>query len=262
MRGGWLRLATLALASVLVLTACGGGGGESADPGEFSVSGSAQPERVEAYEQMVVTALEQTEALWGRGSVERPVRVVLPGTAEEFAALTGGATGSQNAPAVTVGSLGEAHVVVHPDSWHRLSPEGRQAVLTHEVTHLSQQGDGPVPAWLGEGLAEYTAHRDSSLSPAAIAGSALDGVRDGELPTAWPQPGSSASWDGYALSWLACLYLADEWSEDQLVEFYRAVEAGAPLDDAFPAVFGVSESEALAGWADWLTSIAQPASSG
>lgn len=249
----------LLLLSVLVLAGCG-------EP-ETEVSGSAQAERIESYEAMTAVALDQVEDLWGRDSVALPVEVVLPGSAAEFAELTGGAPASQDAPAVTVGSLDEAHVVVHPDSWDRLTPQGRQAVLTHEVTHLSMQGDGGVPAWLGEGLAEYTAHRSSGLAPAVIAGSALDPVRAGQVPTHWPDlspapaapgPGPAAedvSWGGYALAWLACLYLADTWSEEQLIELYEAVAAGSALADAVPQVLGVSEAEVLAGWGEWLTTL-------
>ncbi len=257
----------LAVLSVLVLAGCGGA--------EIQVSGTAPGERIEAYEAMAGVALGQVEDLWGEDAVARPVEVVLPGSAAEFAELTGGAPASQEAPAVTVGSLDEAHVVVHPDSWDRLTPEGRQAVLTHEVTHLSMQGDGGVPGWLGEGLAEYTAHRTSDLAPAAIAGSALDPVRAGQVPTDWPdlgsapvapgpvgaagdgadEPAEGSTWGGYALAWLACLYLADTWSEEQLVELYEVVAGGSTLTDAVPQVLGVSEAEALAGWGEWLTTL-------
>lgn len=247
------------LAAVLTLSGCG--------TPDVEVSGSAPDQRVQAYDDMAAVALQQVEDLWGEGSVSRPVEVLLPGTAAEFAELTGGAAASQQAPAVTVGSLAEAHIVVHPDSWDRLTPEGRQAVLTHEVTHLSQQGDGPVPPWLGEGLAEFTAHRGSTLPPTAIAGSALDGVRAGHLPTDWPdlsspgpdspgQTGTGAStdsaWGGYALSWLACVYIAEEWSTQDLLDLYAAVSAGTALPDAVPQVLGISEEQAIAGWGAWL----------
>lgn len=218
-----------------------------------TVTGTAPPERRTAYVAMAETALAQVEDLWGPDAVRWPVRVVLPATPAEFADLTGGAAASQTAPAVTVGRLADAHVVVHPDSWDRLTPQGRQAVLTHEVTHLAQQGDGPVPRWLGEGMAELTAHRLSPLSPVTIAGSALDDVRAHRLPDDWPAPrAGDDAWGGYALSWLACLFIADTWSEQALLELYATVAAGASVTDAFPAVLGVTEDEALIGWGDWL----------
>ena len=241
------------LMAVLVLAGCGDARGHSV---EIIVSGSVPEERVSAYEELTATALAQVEDLWGPDAVQWAVEVILPATPAEFAELTTGAPASQEAPAVTVGRLAEAHVVVHPDSWDRLTVAGRQAVLTHEVTHLAMQGDGGVPRWLGEGMAEFTAHRGSGLAPAQIAGSALDGVRAGQLPTDWPDPqGSESAWDGYALSWLACLYLAQTWSEQDLLDLYDEVAAGTPVEDALQSVVGVSEDEALAGWRTWLTTL-------
>lgn len=260
LRSGTLRsLRSVALLSVLVLGAC--------SVSEVDVSGGVPEGRIVAYQDMSRVALEQVEDLWGAEAVAGEVMVVLPGTAAEFAELTGGAPASQEAPAVTVGSGVDAHVVVHPDSWDRLTPEGRQAVLTHEVTHLAQQGDGPVPRWLGEGIAEYTAHRGSELPPETIAGSALDGVRDGAVLTEWPDLSTSDprtsdprtpaadAWGGYALSWLACVYIAQTWSEEQLMELYEEVSGGTALEEAIPQVLGVPEQEALTGWAQWLSTL-------
>ncbi|MCK0114009.1 DUF4157 domain-containing protein [Ornithinimicrobium sp. F0845] len=220
-----------------------------------TVQGSSPQERIEAYHVMAEVALSQVEDLWGPDAVRWQVRVSLPATTAEFSELTGGA--GLQAPAVTVGSLAGAHIVVHPDSWDRLTPEGRQAVLTHEVTHLAQQGHGPVPAWLGEGMAEFTAHRHSQLHPTEIAGSALDDVRAGAVPRAWPDPaGGDTVWGGYALSWLACLYIAQTWSEDALLKFYEAVADATALSEAFPTVLDVSEAEALERWGAWLSDLA------
>ncbi|WP_256841868.1 hypothetical protein [Ornithinimicrobium cryptoxanthini] len=249
---GAQRRAILAMVAALMLTGC--------QSQQVAVTGTADRDRIEAYEAMSETALVETEDLWGDGSVQLPVSVVLPATPEEFEELTGGAASSRDAPAVTVGAMAKAHVVVHPDSWDLLTAEGRQAVLTHEVTHLSMQGDGPVPPWLGEGLAEYTAHRSSALAPATIAGSALDRVRAGELPTTWPTLASQVgpvrsrtnTWGSYAMSWLACLYVADAWSERDLLELYEQVAGGTRVEDAIPAVLGVSEAEAISGWQVWL----------
>lgn len=249
---GAQRRAILAMVAALVLAGC--------QSQQVAVTGTVGADRIAAYEAMSEMALTEAVDLWGEGSVDLPVSVVLPASAEEFEELTGGASSSQDAPAVTVGTMAKAHVVVHPDSWDLLTAEGRQAVLTHEVTHLSMQGDGPVPPWLGEGLAEYTAHRTSALAPATIAGSALDRVRAGELPTTWPTLAGSVEsarsrtniWGSYAMSWLACLYIADAWSEQDLVDLYEEVAGGTHVEDAIPAVLGVSEAEALSGWQAWL----------
>lgn len=264
MSGAWvsvLLLATLGIggctpASPGVDDEVGAAGDRTAEssttPGRILISGGAGQERIDAYHVMSSAALARVEDLWGPGSVRWSVRVVLPATGAEFDRLTGSDPGA-DVPATTVGALRDAHIVVHPDSWDRLTPEGRQAVLTHEVTHLRQQGDGPVPTWLGEGLAEYTAHRGSDVPPSAVAGSALDGVRAGRLPTAWPDPTeTSGDWGSYALSWLACLYVAETWSEDALLDLYQTVADGTPLSQAFPLVMDTTEDAALAGWTGWL----------
>ena len=246
------RVAAVVLCAVVVLSGC-------AAEAPVEVSGAAPAERVSAYEEMGEVALEEVERVWGSDSVATPARVLLPATTDEFAELTGGAPASQGAPAATVGSGQDARVVVHPDSWDRLTPQGRQAVLTHEFTHLTMQGDGPVPAWLGEGLAEYTAHRESDLPPQSLAGPALDEERDGALPQPRPDLATTTdnAWGGYALSWLACLYLAETWSQEELLELYREVSGGTPLEDAFPQVLGVSEAEVLEGWSAWLTDLVE-----
>ncbi len=231
---------------------------ESTD--QVVVESRVGPARTSAYEEMAVLALAEVEGLWGSGAVARPVRLVLPADGAAFAGLTGHAEDESEVPASTVGSGPRARVVIHPDAWDRLSPAGRQAVLTHEVTHLAMQGDGPVPGWFGEGLAEYTAHRRSTLSPQETAGSALDAVRQGSLPTGWPGAvpatgGTGGQWQGYATAWLACLYIAREYSEDDLVTLYRTVQDGRSWEQAVPAVLGVSDEELLTGWQHWLTDL-------
>jgi hypothetical protein len=220
------------------------------------VEGDADPERAEDYRELTVEAVRRAGQLWGRGSVPVPVRLVLPADADGFAAVTGLDPGA-DVPAAVVGQGDEARLVVHPGAWERLTPEGHLAVLTHEVTHLVMQGDGPVPWWLGEGLAEYTAHRAGGRPIREIAGSALDGVRAGQLPETWPvPPGEGDRWGSYAMAWLACRYLAQTYSERSLVELYRVVAGGRPVEEAIPRVLGVSEAEVLTGWRAWLTSVA------
>jgi hypothetical protein len=231
-------------------------GAGSASGDVVRIEGDADPRRAEAYRQLTVEAVRRAGQLWGRGSVPVPVRLVLPRDAAGFAAATGLAA-TDDVPAAVVGQGSSARLVVHPDAWDRLTPEGRLAVLTHEVTHLVMQGDGPVPWWLGEGLAEYTAHRARPGPVVEITGSALDGVREGQLPEAWPEPAAEGDrWGSYAMAWLACRYLAQTYSERSLVELYRAVADGLPVEEAVVRVLGVPEAEVIAGWRAWLTSVA------
>src|SRR5699024_3693496 len=89
--------------------------------------GELPPGRAAAYEELAAEALRRVEALWGEHSVHRPVRVLLPADAAGFAELTGHAVGERAVPASTVGTGPGARVVVHPQAWGRLTPEGRQA---------------------------------------------------------------------------------------------------------------------------------------
>jgi hypothetical protein len=222
-------------------------------PHPVEVVSEVGADRTSAYRRLATVALGEVEDLWGEDVVARPVRLLLPADAASFGELTGHAADVQDTPATTVGTGAEARVVVHPDAWDRLTPEGRQAVLTHELTHLAMQGDGPVPRWVGEGLAEYTAHRGTTLPLTEIAGSALDPVRAGTSPTTWPEPGAEGDrWRGYAMSWLACVFIAREHSEDQLVRLYHELERGSTLEEAVPEVLGVPEEQLRGEWREWL----------
>lgn len=209
---------------------------------------------------LVGPAVAQVTGLWGTGAIAAPLRLAAPADPAAFARRTGHADDEVEVPAVTVGSGTAAVIVVHPHAWDRLTPQGRLAVLTHEVTHLAMQGDGPVPWWLGEGLAEFTAYHHSDPEPRAVAGSALDGVRAGRLPTTWPHPVNepeTGRWTPYALSWLACLFIAREWTPQHLLQLYRVATGGRPMDAVMRDALGTSEPLVLAGWIAWLPGIAR-----
>lgn len=262
------------VAALVLVSGCGGP--DVAGPGERTTTGPAAagprqtprdpvrvegevgPERAEAYRQLTVQAVRRTEQLWGPGSVPVPVRLVLPADADAFGEVTG-LDSAADVPAAVVGRGDGARLVVHPGAWERLTPEGRLSVLTHEVTHLVMQGDGPVPWWLGEGLAEYTAHRGGGSTVRELAGTALDLVRAGRVPQDWPErpPGGPGDrWGSYAMAWLACHHLAETYSERGLLDLYRAVAGGEPVGEAAVRVLGVSEDEALATWRAWLVEVA------
>lgn len=209
---------------------------------------------------LVGPAVAQVTGLWGTGAIAVAVRLAAPADPADFARRTGHAQTEIEVPAVTVGSGTAAVIVVHPHAWDRLTPAGRLAVLTHEVTHLAMQGDGPVPGWLGEGLAEFTAHHRSDPEPLVVAGSALDGVRAGRLPTTWPDPlavAETGRWTPYAMSWLACLFLAREWTPQHLLRLYHVAAGGGSMDAAMRDVLGASEPVVLAAWVAWLPGIAR-----
>lgn len=273
-----------AVAVAVALAGCGGSGQAGGDPASSEPSvavsgapsepesvvvlaaGDADAEQVAAYSTLAEEAVTVVETLWGDGSVPRPVLVHVAGDATTFADLTGHAVDELGVPASTVGEAGEARIVVHPAAWEQLTPEGRLSVLAHEVTHLVQlavpEGGDPdeAPAWLHEGLAEYTAHRGSHQSYDEIAGSVLQDVgRDGP-PSGWPVPGRDDDrWHGYALSWLACAYLADTYGEDQVLRLWSQAAGGVPTATALARVTGEDGGRVLAGWHQWLAAIAEQA---
>ncbi|WP_153396504.1 hypothetical protein [Ornithinicoccus halotolerans] len=272
---------TFSAAVLVILAGCGPGPEEpvTASPAEPSVqvsgeasppdsvlvlaAGDADPEQVSGYSRLAERAVGQVEAVWGPNRVPRPVLVHVAGDAQTFAGLTGHPEDAADIPATTVGPAGQARVVIHPAAWGQLTEEGRLAVLTHEVAHLVQQvvpeGGSPeqAPPWLHEGLAEYTAHRGSGREPQQIAGTVLQEVDRVGPPGDWPDPeGYPDRWHGYALSWLACRYLADTYGEEQLLRVWSEVAGGVPTGTALRAVTEESERQLLTGWRRWLATLA------
>jgi hypothetical protein len=120
-----------------------------------------------------------------------------------------------------------------------------RAVIRHELTHLATLKLGEeAPAWLTEGIAEYTAYRVVGSSGRADGVGALD--RRGLPKQMWnalrkssyrPQltAGHDAFYDGsggdvsrrYTDGWLAALYIADEFGEGRLRQFVEKASSGA-----------------------------------
>lgn len=108
-------------------------------------------------------------------------------------------------------------------------------ITRHELTHVAvgAQDDG-VPTWLAEGVAEYVGARDVPKSQRRIAtvavGRAAAGV-DG-LPASSTFNGLDQEWN-YALSWMACDYVAATQGESRLWELMDALhDRGRGTTDA------------------------------
>lgn len=220
--------------------------------GDLVLTSGLPPDRTDTIAATARRALADVESWWGAGSVPRPLLLQLPADAAQFQEVTG--VRSAEVPAVVMGTGDERRVVLHPDAVPRLTDAGLQAVLTHEVSHLAMDA-GQAPWWLVEGMAEYTAHRASALDPVVIAGTGLDGVRSGVLPTEWPTPVPEDRWQGYTLAWLACHHLAQRHSERALMSTFTRIAAGEEPDVVFRDEFGVSQDEALEGYRQWLVEL-------
>lgn len=101
-------------------------------------------------------------------------------------------------------------------------------IVRHELTHvaLGDRDDG-VPVWFAEGLAEYMGARDIPQDQRRIATVAVSRARAGvdALPSSRGFNGEDQAWH-YALSWMACDYIADTQGEDRLWALLDALHAG------------------------------------
>lgn len=267
---GWVGLSAAATVVAPALAGC------AASP-DVLVTGGVSTERASAYRDLVSEAIPRVEELWGEDSVALPVHIHLPSTVTGWAAATGYPPDQRGYAASTVRANANANadadadvdvdvdvdaetdtamvrIVMHPDAWDELSPVGREAVVTHEVAHLAMGPGGKAPWWVEEGLAEYTAHRNSTVALADIAGSALEGAAldPGE---SWPQPSTEGdAWQGYARAWLACVFIAERHSEAVLPEILNAAAAGQPTTTWMEKILGETSEDMHSAWGTWLRS--------
>ena len=101
-------------------------------------------------------------------------------------------------------------------------------ITRHELSHVAigVRDDG-APAWVSEGIAEYLGAREVPVGQRIIPTSALQRVRSGD-PTMPPSKGfndDEQEWH-YALSWMACDYIADTFGEARLWELVDAMHNG------------------------------------
>jgi hypothetical protein len=164
-------------------------------------------------------------------------------------------------------SAGADRIVLNPDAWSSLRPEGRDVVMTHELTHVAVRASTtrPVPLWLSEGLAEYVAYRSVDVAEKAVAASLISLLRQSGLPKHLPaserfDTGTGSLSAAYAEAWLAVRTLVAAHGEKRVVAFYRAAAGGLPsrpgqlddrdarAEDALRRVLGTTTAEVEQGW--------------
>ncbi|HEY0905199.1 MAG TPA: hypothetical protein VGE14_15030 [Marmoricola sp.] len=100
-------------------------------------------------------------------------------------------------------------------------------IIRHELTHvaLGKRDDG-APVWFAEGLAEYVGAREIPRDQRRIATVAVDRARAGvdALPPSRGFNGGDQAWH-YALSWMACEYIAETRGESRLWQLMDALHA-------------------------------------
>ncbi|WP_399884098.1 hypothetical protein ACGH7X_10845 [Streptomyces sp. BBFR51] len=206
------------------------------------------------------------------GDWARRVVVLVPRSLEGMAGLLGSPASSyRGIAAVTTGETGGREhapadrVIVNPDAYGLLGDLGKQVVLTHETTHVATRADttSATPLWLSEGYADWVGYRDSGRTAAQAAPELAAEVAEGRVPARLPTDedfGFTADADALARAyeggWLACRMIAEQWGEDRLDAFYRAVgthdERAGALEDAMNDVLGTTPEDFTARWRDYL----------
>ncbi len=100
-----------------------------------------------------------------------------------------------------------------------------ERITRHELAHVAiADRDEGVPIWLAEGIAEYVAARPLPEDERRIATVAVSRARKGVdgMPTAAEFNGPDQAWN-YALSWMACDFIADTQGEPRLWELMQAL---------------------------------------
>lgn len=206
------------------------------------------------------------------GDWSRRVVVVVPRSVEGMAGLLGSPASSyRGIAAVTTGETGGREhapadrIIVNPDAYGLLGSLGKQVVLTHETTHVATRADttSATPLWLSEGYADWVGYRGSGRTAAQAAPELADAVAEGRVPARLPTDedfGFTAEAEelarAYEGGWLACRMIAEQWGEDRLDAFYRAVgahdkRAGA-VEGALHEVLGTTPDDFTARWREYL----------
>ena len=125
------------------------------------------------------------------------------------------------------GQVASTRMLVMPTSVRAGQPFlGR--ITRHELSHVAIgiRDDG-APAWVSEGIAEYLGAREIPQRDRIIPTSALSRARteDSGMPVSRTFNDTDQEWH-YALSWMACDYIADTFGESRLWELVDATHNG------------------------------------
>jgi hypothetical protein len=220
-------------------------------------------------------AVSAVDRVWHR---EWPHRVVLeaPSSLRRMAQLLDApSTSYEGIAAVTTGEAGGSskapadRIVINPEAYGQLSEQGRQVVITHETVHVASRTHtgAATPLWLSEGLADWIGYHGTGRSPNDAAVELIRAKKEGKLPRELPSDrdfrfGNNAEALGraYESGWLACLMIADEWGEEELLSFYLRVgessgaakSGSASLERAMRKELGVTPAEFTERWRSYM----------
>jgi hypothetical protein len=197
------------------------------------------------------------------------VLVLVPDTPDQAAALLGRSTPVVGAVAATtegpVAADGLATgdvVVLDPGARRRLTPTGREVVLTHELAHVAVRATlpGTTTPWVSEGYADHVGYARADLPVADLAAPLARAVAEGTAPRSLPgaadlDPAQHDITVGYLAAWQAVELVAAEHGEAAVHGLVRActvrgdaAAAERACDAAMPRVLGLSRDALTREW--------------
>lgn len=233
--------------------------------------------RVDEISRRARTAASRVATVWGSA---RPAVWIAPASDVDAGRLLGrsaGPSGLGGVAAATDGPLtpgepaGADRIILVPKAWTSLRPDGRDVVMTHELTHVTVRGSTTrgVPVWLSEGFAELVAYTPIDLPEKAVVAPAVTLVRTTGMPSSLPTdadfaPGTPTLQAAYGLSLLAVRTLADAHGTRSVVDLYRAAAGGLAVptgrlddregivDDALRSTIGTTRGRLVMEWQERL----------
>jgi hypothetical protein len=203
----------------------------------------------------VASDIPRVDRVWSRHWARRVV-VLVPATQHELGVVVGDNGDLSHIAAVASAEVQSApgkpnpvgdRIGINPANWPKLSPLGRQIVLTHELTHVATRAytGAAAPSWLVEGFADYVGYLGSGV-PATVAAQELAAdVRAGRTPKSLPvdaqfNGASRRLAQAYEGAWMACRLIVARWGQRALDRFYATV--GTSEDKPSVAVATAMES--------------------
>ena len=238
------------------------------------VAGTVPADRLTEYAAVVDRAFPALREEWT--ATPGRVLVLAPATSGEADLLLGREGAAAVVAATTEGPTGETgratgdRVVLDPTAFGRLTPAGRDVVLTHELVHVAVRATVPgrPAAWLSEGFADHVGYRRADVPAERLLAPLLAQVRSGRGPTDLPrldalEPGAGSIEVPYLAAWQAVEVLVAEHGDAavrRLVVEGSATgtdaDTEAATDRALTTVLGTSRAELVRRWRARLDALA------
>ena len=185
-------------------------------------------------------------------TTERPIRVVIYGSQEDFCAFFAPRTcqdwiGGQTSSGITVqwGSIQDLEWFTND-------------VIPHELAHvfygeIFRDTWMPFPTWFNEGIAAYNERHDHTREMTLV----LEAAKEDKLETlpVMTRGGGVAHGEvhlWYSIAYSLVNYLAETYGEETLGELILSVADNVPFEEALTQTMGLDMIQLEIEWRDWL----------